>query len=184
MSDGTNWLPGEPEASGSSNYFRLKDLDAAPDKTLDFRILCPFIGGWEAWDDKGRPHRFPTKADVAESGLVLREEPGKKNPKQFWASFVWNPAKGQVQVFSFSQVTLFKQLDALVRNKKWGALDAYDISITRSGSGTDTEYTVMPSGKEPLSPEASTAWAKVQNEAVGLDALYQNGNPLEAFGGQ
>ena len=184
MSNGTSWLPNEPEATGSGNYFRIKDIDGYPDKTAELRVLCPFIGGWEAWDVNTKPHRFATKDDVAASGIKLREEPGKKNPKQFWATFVWNPKAGAVQVFSFTQVTLFKQLDALVRNKKWGALDAYDISITKSGTGTDTEYTVMPSGKEPLSPEALAAWSKVAEEAVGLEVLYQNGNPLELIGGR
>ncbi len=184
MSNGTNWLPGEPEASGSGNYFRLKDLDSAPDKTLDLRILCPFIGGWEAWDDKNKPHRFATKEEVTLSGLKLREEAGKKNPKQFWATFVWNPQAKAVQVFSFTQVTLFKQLDALAKNfKKLGTMDEYDISITKSGTGTDTEYTVTRCDRVPLTPEAQAAWTKVAEEAVGLEALYQNGNPLEPFGG-
>lgn len=184
MSNSSEWLPGEPESSGSFNYFRIKDLDGYENKTADLRILCPFIGGWEAWDVNNKPHRFPTKSDVVASGIALREEPDKKNPKQFWATFVWNPKALAVQVFSFTQVTLFKQLDALVKNKKWGALDAYDISITRSGSGTDTKYTVMPCGKEPLAPEASAAWVRVAEESVGLEALYQGGNPMESFGGK
>lgn len=181
MSNG-EWLPGEPESSGSGNYFRMKDLDALPDKTAYLRILCPFISGWEAWDEAGKPHRFPTKAEIAESGIKLRpEEGGKKNPKQFWATAVWNEASAKVQVFSFTQSSVFTQLKALSVNARWGQLDGYDISITRKGTGTDTEYTILPCGKEPLSVDGAAAWAALSAKWVGLDALYAGANPFDDF---
>lgn len=183
MSNNAQWLPNKPEASGSGKYLRVKDLDGMPDKSVDIRILCPFIGGWEAWDEGNKPHRFATKAEVEQSGIKLRVEPNKKNPKQFWATFVWNEAAKAVQVFSFTQVTIFTQLEALATNKKWGALDQYEVTISRKGTGTDTEYTVMPSGKEPISDAGREAWAALQETAVGLDALYHGGDPFAPFGG-
>lgn len=184
MTKSNEWLPGEPESSGSGKYFRTKDLDGYPDKTADLRILCPFVGGWEAWDVDTKPHRFATRDEVEASGIKLRVEPNKKNPKQFWAAFVWNEQRKAVQVFSFTQVSIFTQLKALATNKKWGPLDAYDVSITKKGSGTDTEYTVMPCGKEPMSQDGQQAWVQVAETATGLDALFHNGDPFAPFGGQ
>lgn len=180
-----DWLPGKPEGSTGGKYFKLKDVATAKDKTAYIRILCPFIGGWEAWDTDTKPHRFTTKQEVldavASGNLALRVEANKKNPKQFWASFVWNEAAGVVQVWSFTQVTVFTQLEAIAANKKLGQLDAREVSITVKGSGTDTEYTVMPCDKEPISDKGREAWAAVQETAIGLDALYHGGDPFSPW---
>jgi hypothetical protein len=179
----SEWLPGEPPQSGAGKYFRLKDLEEYPGQSADIRVLEPFIHGWEVWCKDGKPHRADVKEGLpAES--EWRVEDGKRDEaKPFWAAPVWNPAKGVVQLFSFTQGTVYRQLKALAGNKKWGALDAYDLTIKRSGKGLQTKYDITPNPKEPLSAEGQAAWAELNETWSGPEALLANGDPFEIFGG-
>lgn len=177
----TNWLPGSPKSSSGSDYFRTKDLKTLPNNSCDIRILCPFITGYEGWTSENKPLRAETPADFP-GGVVWRTERGvQQQPKPFWATAVWNREAKKIQVWSFTQATIFNQLKGLVENKKWGALDGYDVTITRKGDGTDTEYAVVPNPKEALDPEAMTAWADLQTRWLGLPALYSGGHPMQDF---
>ena len=58
----------------------------------------------------------------------------------------------------------------------WGSpIGAYDIKVTKKGSKLDTEYTVTPIPKSPVSDEIKSAF-KAAN--VNLQALFTNGDPF------
>ena len=67
-------------------------------------------------------------------------------------------------------------IKAMVDNKKWGDPHNYDITITRTGEGFDTEYTVMPN---PHSVVDSAILEKYEEKSINLGALYENKNPFE-----
>lgn len=71
-----------------------------------------------------------------------------------YAAIVWNHTDNQPQAWQMSR-RLFDQLKSLHRDQDWeGGLWANDIKVTRSGSGTDTTYSVGYSPKsEPLDPQ-------------------------------
>lgn len=174
-------MPGEPPRSGSGDYFRMKDLRGYPDKQADIRILQRFIHGWEVWCRDGKPHRAATR-DALPLESEWRIENGKRDePKPFWVSAVWNHAKGRVQVFSFTQGTIYNQLKSLLDNKRWGPLDAYDVTIQVKGEGLETEYNVTPNPKEPLPEAVKQEWAALSASWVGPVALFSGGNPFDTF---
>lgn len=181
MSKSTDWLPGAPKTSSASDYFRLKDLKDYPNKSADLRIMCPFVTGYEGWTEENKPVRG-MELESFSKDIKWRVENGKaQTPKPFWATVVWNAQAGRLQVWSFTQATIYRQLYDLLDNKKWGALNAYDITLTRKGDGTKTEYTVVPNPKEPLSDEVNAAWTELQEKWVGLEALFTNGHPMQDF---
>ena len=51
----------------------------------------------------------------------------------------------------------------------------YDITISREGSGLDTEYTVMANPHTPVHPEAVAAFEAAN---INLQALFDNGDPF------
>jgi len=171
------WVPESAVPQGGGKFFNMKDLDSCEGKTEDLRVLLPLITGVEVWDSKNKPHRFASMEDFAASGVQVREEPGRKSIKSFWATAVWRVSTKEIAVWAFTQKTVRDALSQLAESKKWGALDGYDISITKSGSGMDTEYSVMPCGKEPLAPEAQAAWDELKERWVGPDALFHGADP-------
>lgn len=181
MSKNIDWLPGEPKASAASEYFRLKDLKEYPGNSCDIRILCPFMTGFEGWTDANKPLRSE-RYDGFPEGQRWRVENGKEQtPKPFWATVVINRANGKMQVWSFTQATIYRQLRDLLENKKWGALNGYDVTLTRKGEGTKTEYSVVPNPKEPLTEAEAQAWADLQERWSGLAELFTNGHPMQDF---
>ena len=67
-------------------------------------------------------------------------------------------------------------VQSLVNNPKWGDPKRYDIAITKTGDGLDTEY--MTQGEPPIadpSPEILTAFSAKQ---VNLEALYTGQDPF------
>ncbi len=178
-SKNTDWLPGEPKATGGGDYFRLKDLKDMPGKSCDIRIMCPFITGYEGWTEDNRPVRSE-HADGFDANTRWRVENGKEQtPKPFWATVVLNRSTNRLQVWSFTQATIYRQLRDLLDNKKWGALNGYDVTITRKGDGTKTEYSVVPNPKEELGADVVGEWAALQEKWVGLPALYRNEHPMQ-----
>ena len=183
------WLPGEAPESGSGNYFRLKDLKKYKDRTAEVRILCPFLHGWEVWvqseDGKGRPVRARTKEELpppSEWRVEMRDGKEKRDePKKFWVTALWNVNKQRIQVFSFTQGTIFGQLEVLASNKRWGPFNAYDLSIQSKGEGLETEYSVTPCPKEPIDPKAAQAWDMLKSEWTGLPAIFSGGDPFVPF---
>lgn len=175
------WLPGAPKSSNASDYFRLKDLKDYPGKSGDFRIMCPFVTGFEGWTEGNKPLRSD-KANGFPEGTKWRVENGKEQgPRPFWATVVFNRNTGKLQVWSFTQATIHRQLRELLENKKWGALSDYDITISRKGDGTKTEYSVVPNPKEPLEPSVVSEWEALLERWVGLNALFGNGHPMQSF---
>lgn len=177
----TNWLPGSPKTSNGSEYFRTKDLKTMPNNSCDLRVMCPFITGYEGWTQENKPVRAEQVADFP-ADISWRVERGSvQQPKPFWATVVYNREAKRLQVWSFTQATIYNQLNGLLDNKKWGALDSYDITITRKGEGTDTEYSVVPNPKEPIEAAVAEEWAALQERWVGLNALFAGGHPMQDF---
>lgn len=91
------------------------------------------------------------------------EDEGKRKPvrslhplrapeeKYFWAFKVYNYNLGIVQLCTIKQKGLMKSLTDIIGNDDYGDPLGYDISITRTGKGMDTEYSLVPSPPKDLS---------------------------------
>jgi hypothetical protein len=135
------------------------------------RILDSAIIGWEYFNQANKPVRQreafeEVPRDIKENGRV----------KHFWAFPVWNYQAKSVQILEITQKGIMEAIKALVKNPKWGDPKMYDIAITKSGEGLDTEYTVQ--GEPPLSEPTEEIVKAYKNKPVNLEALYLGEDPF------
>jgi len=132
-----------------------------------FRILSKPIVGWLDWKDK-KPYRFGMKnkpEKPMEAGSTI---------KHFWAFIVWNYNEQAVQILELTQAGIQKTIGELSKDEDWGAPFEYDIKVSRKGDGLETEYSVTPSPKKPLSEEIKKA---ALEKPCNLEALYTGSDP-------
>ena len=92
------------------------------------------------------------------------------NVKHFWAFPVWNYDASRVQVMELTQKSIMGSIKSYVENKKWGDPTGYDLVVTRTGEGLETEYTTIA---EPHSPAPKADISK-----VNAKALFGGGDPF------
>ena len=169
------------ESTGGGNYLKLKALDNGP---IKLRVMSEPVTGYECWTKENKPMRRDSLAALLEAkpNGGWRVENGEEDrPKFFVAFFIWNHNDKAVQVAMFPQKTVRQQLDALEENEDWGKLTGYDLTISRVKAGDKVTYTIQPSPAKPLPKDAVAAWAEVDGQAVGLAALFNDGNPFQPF---
>lgn len=158
-----NFLPDNYEAPRTSNYY-LK-LNEGENR---IRILSQPILGWEDWHDK-KPVRYTFDSKPNKSF-----DP-KKPVKHFWAFIVFNYNEEQIQVMHVTQATIRKSIEALCRDKDWGAPYFYDIKIMKTGEGVDTEYAVNPVPHKPIDQYLINCF---NERRCNLDAIFTNADPF------
>jgi len=153
-----------PEKPGK--YMKLKDGENR------FRILSktPLLGYLD-WTKDKKPIRFPMDAPPETSIDPSRPV------KHFWAMIVWNYNVGMIQILEVTQTSIQKKLMGLATDIDWGDPREYDIKITRSGSGMDTEYDVKPGRTVPIATEIMQ---HARATKVDIDELLTGGDPFGA----
>lgn len=157
-----SFLPEGYEApEGNSSYLKLQKGENK------FRILSRPIIGWLDWKDK-KPYRFQMNAKP--------EKPfdPKKPIKHFWAFLVWDCVNDGVKILEITQQTIQQAITHLSKDEEWGAPFDYDLKITRTGEGLDTEYTTISSPKKPLSEDIKKA---AMEKPANLEALFSGSDP-------
>lgn len=184
----TKWL--RYMVNGDINMAFLKDDYKIPEGTMGnymkfvegenkFVILSEALTGWLYWvtaagevvprgelgGEGSKPMRVPELADCGEA---------QYDAKAFWAFKVYNIATDKVQILEITQRTLMKAIDALIRSKDWGDpfTEGYCITVTKSGKGMDTEYSVIPSPKKKLDIN------QAEVDAINIDALLTGEDPF------
>lgn len=163
------FLPEEykvPQAEG--NYMKLQEGENT------IRIMSSAIIGWEYWTKENKPVRARDKWEEMPTDIKIGKD-GKATIKHFWAFVVWNYNTKKIQILELTQVSIMGAIKALVDNKKWGDPKGYDITITRTGEGMETEYQTMPNPHEDAPEEAQI---KYSAKVIDLEALYDNGDPF------
>lgn len=156
--------------AGPSDYMKFED------GANTFRVLSSAIVGYEYWNTNNKPVRSREKWETIPSDIKVDKD-GKIRIRHFWAFVVWNCDKKQIQILEITQKTIMQDMKALVDNPKWGDPKGYDITVTRTGEGYDTEYSTMPNPHSAVEQSVLDEYAK---KAIKLEALYEGGNPFEA----
>ena len=178
-------IPGKPD-NVRGKFFNAKDLKSYKDRRAKLRILIPadeFITGHVKFTAEKKPIRirddefFPTGTKWG-PGLDGKEQPSRR----FWATVVYNHTMGMIQVWEFTQATIYNALDTLLEDDDWGDVTSYDLKVSSAGEGKDVEYSVVPVGKAELPAEIKAEWTALKETWVGLEALYFGKDPFEAFG--
>jgi len=173
------FLPKDYKEPVTNNYMKFAD------GTNTFRVLSSAIIGMEFWKDikkdDGTIGRTPVRRRMDEA--ILNEEIGTKKdnspdfPKHFWAFVVYNWNDDAIQILEITQVRIRKAIKALIDNPKWGDPKEYNIVVTRSGEGFETEYNTQPEPKEKL-PEEITKRYEAMN--INLEALFSGDDPFNS----
>lgn len=159
------FLPNDYKVPASpSNYMKFLDGENT------FRVLSSAIVGYEYFNKENKPVRSrepfeETPTDIKKDGKV----------KPFWAFVVWNYTTNQVQILELTQKSIMHAIKALVDSKKWGNPKGYDITVTRTGEGLDTEYTIMPNPHSETEDAIKNAFL---DKPIKLEALYEGKDPF------
>lgn len=172
-------LPEGEKEQSQSNYMSFEQGENT------FRILSPIITGLEYWKtvkgedgkDIRQPFRLRTGEKVPISELETNPKTGDlEMPKYFWAMVVYNRNAEKVQILQITQSTIRTILRNYEKNKKWGDLRNYDITVTREGEGYDTKYTVMADpDKGKVDPGIKRLYEDME---INLEALYEGKDPF------
>jgi hypothetical protein len=135
------------------------------------RILSSAIVGYEYFTGENKPVR--QKEPFEEMPIDIKQG-GKVKP--FWAFVVYNYQLKMVQILELTQKSIMTAIKALVDNPKWGVPQNYDIAITKTGEGMDTEYTVQ--GEPPIAEPSEEIKAAFAAKYVNLEALFVGADPF------
>ncbi len=162
----SDFLPeGYVKPVSSGGFMKLQDGDN------QFRILSKAITGYEYWTEDKKPVR--SKTEFASTPNIKKDS----KAKHFWAVVVWNYTTKAVEILEITQSTIMSAIENLMGDSDFGDPRGYDIKVTRSGQGIETEYSTI--AKPPKETPADILMAYVDKK-INLEALYENGNPFEA----
>lgn len=170
MNEKNPFLPEDYEAPVmGGGYMKLQDGDNV------FRVLSSAIIGYEYWTNENKPVRSRTPFDETPN-IKLGKDGKPQKPKHFWAFVVWNYQTKNVEILQLTQSSIQGAITNLVKDEDWGNPMKYDIKISRTGQGIETEYAISPKPHKDIDPEIEEAF---ESKKINLDALYSNDNPFE-----
>ena len=129
--------------TGGSDFFKLKS------GANKFRILTDSVVGKEGWKD-GKPFRRMEPLDITEDEVDVDEKTNRPKINEFMAFYIYSHDEGKVAIASFTQASIKKGILALATDDDWGHPSEYDITVTKTGDGFQSKYSVTPSPKKPL----------------------------------
>ena len=155
----------------TSNYFKFVE------GKNKFRVLDSAIVGYEYWNTSNKPVRSKEQFDEIPEDIKLDKE-GNFKINHFWAFPVWNYEEKRVQIMELTQKGIMKSIKAYIDEEDWGDPKGYDLVVTKTGSGFDTEYQTLANPHSPVPAEAVEAYEK---KKINLEALYSGDDPFKVF---
>jgi len=172
----TDFLPKGTEIPAKVSKFLILEIG----KNV-IRAMSSAKAGWEWWakDEAGdlKPYRVKSLDEVPPS--VKKATHHKEQAHYFWAFMVWNVGLEAVQLLEITQVSILRQIEALLNDSDWGSIKDYDIVIEKKKTGSrasDVEYTVLPRPKKKAPPEAFFIY---ENMLVDLEKLFEGKSPFK-----
>lgn len=124
-----------------------------------FRVLTDAIVGWQYFTEDNQPVRLKEAPTKTPADIKVRN--GKPDRVQhFWAFLVLDRADGQIKHLTITQTRLQADMINLIQSADWMDIKKYDVTVTKSGSGLDTKYTVAPSMPKALTPDEMKLFAE------------------------
>ena len=131
-----------------------------------FRVMSPAVTGYEYWNTDNKPIRSKTQW-ASTPADIKRKDDGKPTPiKHFWLFAVYNYAAEKVQILELTQKGVMSSMKAYIGNKQWGDPKGYDFTVTKSGSGLDTDYITM------ANPHSDAPNVEFD---INLEAIFEEG---------
>ena len=157
-----------PSAAGNGNYTktqpganRLRILPVAP------------LQGWLYWNTDKKCLRFPL-------GQKPSSTPGIQDGetlKEFLACAVYNYDTKAIEVWEITQKQIINALYAYAQHDDYGDPANYGLTVTKTGSGKETKYSVVAGVPKPLPAEIQQL---ADETPLNLRALLDGGSPFDA----
>jgi hypothetical protein len=168
-----------PEPSMSSDYLKIKEGEKHRIRIMGTsKDPATFIQGWESWGDDNKPHREPYVLNQP-CPKELRDLDRDGKPKLFWMFTVWHVELEKPMVFEVTQSTIKTPILAYAKNPAWGDPSHYVLEIGRTGSGLETEYTVI--AEPPSEPPPKAVTDAMKDAAIDVRVVFDDGNPFGAL---
>lgn len=154
-----------------SNYMKLEQGENK------FRVLSEHpVLGFEYWTNEKKPVRSKEIWQEAPNDIKIQNDKSwQQSVKHFWAFVIWNYKTENIEILEITQKSIQGALSAIFQSEEWGHPSGYDVSITRSGEGMDTEYIVNPKPPKPLDPFIAEMF---KDKKINLEALFESGDPF------
>ena len=168
-----------PEPSMSSDYLKIREGDKHRIRIMGTsKDPATFIQGWESWGDDDKPHREPYVFGQP-CRKELRDLDRDNKPKLFWMFTVWHVGEEKPMVFEVTQSTIKTPILAYAKNPAWGDPSHYVLEIGRTGSGLETEYTVI--AEPPSEPPPKAVTDAMKDAMIDLRVVFKDDNPFGAL---
>ena len=162
-----------PEPSMSSDYLKIKENEKHRIRIMGTsKDPATFIQGWEAWPggDDNRPHRMPYVKGQKDAPKELRELDRDNKPKLFWFFTVWHEDDEKPMVYEVTQSTIKNAILTYAKDPAWGDPCNYILKIGRTGSGLETEYTVI--AEPPVEADKAVIDA-MKDAAIDMRVIFK-----------
>lgn len=151
------------EEQTKSKYLKIR-----PGETIKFRILSKPLQLWLYWAG-GKPYRSRISdgkpINVSEAEIKLAE-----------VFTIFNYNENTMQIFEVTQRSIKNRIRELVKDEAWANPFEYDMSLTRTGDGMNTKYSINPSPPNPVTDEVKQAYKETP---IDLEALFDGNDPFE-----
>lgn len=152
----------------TSNYMKFKEGEN------NFRVLSSAVVGYEYWSVDNKPVRSKEAPDETPFD-IKREKDGSCRINHFWAFVVYNYEAQKIQILEITQKGIMQYIQGLVKNPRWGNPKGYDLCVTRTGAGFDTEYTTTAIPHSEIDPEITKRYEAM---SIDLQALFKGEDPF------
>jgi hypothetical protein len=147
---------------------RYLGLSKLPDgKPTRIRILGEGITGFEAWTTNNKPIRWPLLPDELPAN-IRPDDNGNQSAKYFIAGIAWDYAEEMFRVVTITQKGVLDSINKHIRDEDYGDPSGYDFTITKTGSGLETKYSVMAKPPKPISASIKAAFADLDWDLTKL----------------
>lgn len=160
------------ESGASGRYINPSKLQG--EKRL--RFFGEGITGYSAWTIDKKPIRWESRPAELPSNIAP-DLGGKISVKRFIAGLVYDYEAGDFKILEITQRTLMDQLFKFMKDSDYGDPTGYDIKISKTGEGKETEYTLVAAPPKSVTKEMAEAYEQV---TCNLKALFDGDDPWAA----
>lgn len=138
------------------------------------RFVGEGITGHSGWTTDRKPVRFEAMPETLPADLAP-DMAGRVGLKRFIAGVVWDYEANEFKILEITQKTLMDLLFKYVKDSDYGDPTNYDIKISKTGEGKNTEYSLIAAPPKPLTKEITKAYEEAN---INLRALFDGEDPF------
>lgn len=155
---------------------RYLSLSKLPDgKPCRVRILGEGITGFEAWTLQNKPLRWPILPNELPAS-IRPDDNGNLTARFFITGIVWDYAEEMFRVMTVTQKGVIDVINKHIRDEDYGDPSGYDFTITKTGSGLETKYSVMAKPPKPVAASIKADFADLEWD---LHQLFEGKAPWD-----